>query len=1520
MVLGPEDNPIAQKLNTFFQQGLGLSTKWLAGSEALSEYISMANYEGLGANGKKNQVCMAFFITTTASGKWNYSVHYNITSNSQYQDLLGFDDNLEQVEQFIVEDKDRIRRQVASGLYFMMNMIDNLILQEETKDSGANINAKMTMMPISEFIQSDLFQNTSNGDISTFLMYPVLILYIRFVSQILTEKENRIAENLKNMGMGMTNYYFSWLSFYTLILLVHSSFFAIFVKALVLKKAQILLIFLVYFCYGLANLGLGFLITAFFTKAKPGILTANILFFILINSDTVKGNLTETVALNTYFSLSPFVAMKKALSLMVLVDSLYQPFSFNLWNTEILLYKFGIFVYFSVGIAVACVILGMYFDQVFPKEIGIRRHPCFCFMRRKANIKMNLNEDMKENGEKFGFEKVDENLASQKNENKTLEIKNLVKVYSNGKKAVKNLSLTMYSDQIFSLLGHNGAGKTTTISMISGLLPISSGSIKILGFDSVEDQDKVKTIMGVCPQKNPIYDILTVEEHLRLYAGVKKSKKDAVSLDKEIDEILADIDLVEKRNFPAGNMSGGQKRKLCVACAFIGGSKVVLLDEPSSGLDVAARRHLWEMLKKYKKNKIIILTTHFMDEADYLGDRIGVMGDGQLQACGSSLFLKNTYGVGYGLTIVKKESNVSTEKLTEVIQSHVQSAKLEGDISKEIKYILPKSEIDKFEGLFQALEKDTEALGIESFGVSLTTLEDVFLKIGDQLGHHKKKFDSKLQQMEMNEGGEDDEVELEKIRVKGSFSLFSMHLRAMIYKRMIYLRKDFKSLICEIIIPILVILIGVALSRIQFISDPVSRVFETSIFPADSVMWANNQHANLLDKLNTSYIKLEKKDVSSIEAFDKALMEGETTNRFWAYYTDLADTNNKKYDYTLFLNTTALHSIHVGLNMINNAILKDATGNQDASIEVLFKPLTLTDKVRNFESRVDAVILTFLLAMGFAFIPSSMVMFVVMEREENSKHQQIVSGVSFTSYWFGNLIVDYFKYCIVAGTTVVLILAFDVQGLIANNKLSMTISLLFMFGLTMIAFAYLTSFLFKGASSAQVAHFIYALLTGFVLMIIAFILRAIPSTRDLTLDYLEFIFRLNPMFCLCFGLYVTGASQMFTLLLRQEEEIGPWSRYGALYEFISLVVLFFVYFILIFVIENWTSSKKEPAAAKNKQDDYQEVQLNEGETDEDVLAEAEEVRTSKDFCIKVQDVAKTYYRIGSGGKVSKTRAVKGISFGVKKGDCFGLLGTNGAGKTTTFKMLSGEIQPSFGTLTINEMSVATDMKKIRHLIGYCPQFDALMGLMTTRQHLELYAAIKGIPKKLRPKLIKDKIEQLNLTNFEHVDAGTYSGGNKRKLSVAIALLGNPPVVFLDEPSSGMDPEARRFMWSVVGRISSEKKKSSVVLTTHSMEEAEALSTKLAIMVEGRIQCIGPVQRLKNKYGKGFEVETKIRSPTEADLEKLYQKAEVQVGAGVMLKSLDEVGKLLGSLGKMDFMNEVMAKDGEGAFIKREVKF
>lgn len=190
-----------------------------------------------------------------------------------------------------------------------------------------------------------------------------------------------------------------------------------------------------------------------------------------------------------------------------------------------------------------------------------------------------------------------------------------------------------------------------------------------------------------------------------------------------------------------------------------------------------------------------------------------------------------------------------------------------------------------------------------------------------------------------------------------------------------------------------------------------------------------------------------------------------------------------------------------------------------------------------------------------------------------------------------------------------------------------------------------------------------------------------------------------------------------------------------------------------------------------------------------------------------------------------------------------------------------------------------DFNEARRLIGYCPQHSSIFELMTVEEHLEYYARLKGIPVERRAELINKQIIDMDLDDHRKKPAGTLSGGNKRKLSVAIAILGNPPIILLDEPSAGMDPEARRFMWSVVARISQQRKQSAVILTTHSMEEAEALSTKMGIMVKGGVfRCFGSSQHIKNKFGTGYEIEVKIRKQTIQDIEGKGREFGIETAA------------------------------------------
>ena len=148
-----------------------------------------------------------------------------------------------------------------------------------------------------------------------------------------------------------------------------------------------------------------------------------------------------------------------------------------------------------------------------------------------------------------------------------------------------------------------------------------------------------------------------------------------------------------------------------------------------------------------------------------------------------------------------------------------------------------------------------------------------------------------------------------------------------------------------------------------------------------------------------------------------------------------------------------------------------------------------------------------------------------------------------------------------------------------------------------------------------------------------------------------------------------------------------------------------------------------------------------------------------------------------------------------------MLGTNGAGKTTTFKILTGDIFPTSGDVSIKGFKMPSQVLEIRKYIGYCPQFDTILDRLTPQEHLSLYCNLRGIRKEFHEKIISDLLMKLNLKNYQNIEAGQLSGGNKRKLTLAISMIGYPSIILLDEPSAGMDPESRRFMWEVINMVS-----------------------------------------------------------------------------------------------------------------------
>ena len=207
----------------------------------------------------------------------------------------------------------------------------------------------------------------------------------------------------------------------------------------------------------------------------------------------------------------------------------------------------------------------------------------------------------------------------------SIEISNLTKKFKE-KIAVNNISLKIKEGELFALLGTNGAGKTTTIKMLSTLILPTSGEVKINGLDVIKDRQKVKEILNVSPQETAIAPNLSVRENLEFMAGVYQIK----NKEEKIKELISMFKLDDVLNQKAKTLSGGWQRKVSIAMALINDPKILFLDEPTLGLDVIARKELWSVIEKQKNKMTIILTTHYMEEAESLSDRVGIMAGGNL--------------------------------------------------------------------------------------------------------------------------------------------------------------------------------------------------------------------------------------------------------------------------------------------------------------------------------------------------------------------------------------------------------------------------------------------------------------------------------------------------------------------------------------------------------------------------------------------------------------------------------------------------------------------------------------------------------------------------------------------------------------------------------------------------------------------------------------------------------------------------------------------------------------------------
>jgi ATP-binding cassette subfamily A (ABC1) protein 3 len=665
-------------------------------------------------------------------------------------------------------------------------------------------------------------------------------------------------------------------------------------------------------------------------------------------------------------------------------------------------------------------------------------------------------------------------------------------------------------------------------------------------------------------------------------------------------------------------------------------------------------------------------------------------------------------------------------------------------------------------------------------------------------------------------------------------------------------KRDKKSICMEIMIPICLVLVGLL---VRF-NKPVLPEFSAYHLTIDKfstpqkLLFGYEDTKPLIQSLEYSKIELiENKDLESFTDYLSSHWDI-SPKRMGSFYKK--DENSEVF---IFNNQTSFQSSATFYTAYTTELIRKV--DPEYNLRVYNHPFPPTHDMDDISFLGDGFIGSLLVGMGCTFIPVGIIGLVMKEKEQNIKHQHVISGMSLWSYWTSYFMWDIIKHILPSVMIPVLTLLFDLQAFVDKDiKIYAQFLLILIFGFAIFPFTYASTFVFSKFTTAQYVTIGVHFLTGCALPSALYVMLFYKSLRN-TVKVLVWVFKVFPNFCLGWGVMNIGSGKNIAALYELDEEMNPFNLQSAGGDILVLGIICLASTGLLIYAEYRSAN---PRSSKSSSSEPKQV----SSLDEDVQKEYIKAQNSdqRQVKINIRGISKSFKTF---------TAVNDLGFNVEDGECFALLGINGAGKTTTFKMLTGELHPSSGQIFIGGSDVTQEQSKARTLIGYCPQFDCLNETLSVQEHLFLYSSLKGIPKHLAPELVQDILTELDLQSYKKQLAGRLSGGNKRKLSVAIALIGNPTAVLLDEPSAGMDPGARKKMWKVLGKV--KKNGAAVILTTHSMEEAEALSDRMAIMVRGQFKCIGSASWIKNKFGEGFEIEVKINSPGEKKVKKMMEKIE-----------------------------------------------
>ncbi|KAF4633176.1 hypothetical protein G7Y89_g4951 [Cudoniella acicularis] len=1030
--------------------------------------------------------------------------------------------------------------------------------------------------------------------------------------------------------------------------------------------------------------------------------------------------------------------------------------------------------------------------------------------------------------------------------------------------AVENLTFSARKGQICVLLGANGSGKSTTLDAIAGLNTVTSGSITVDGTGG----------LGIAPQKNVLWDELTVEEHIKIFNHLKSPRQyDSTEV---IQELIKAVDLDRKIGAKSKTLSGGQKRKLQLGMMFTGGSAVCCVDEVSSGLDPLSRRKIWDILLAERGARTIILTTHFLDEADLLSDQIAILSKGTLRAHGSSVELKDKLGGGYRIHLLMGPGNNSAPGI-EGVTTHTTFG--------QTTYIAATSQ--------QAAQiiKRLDAEGLNDYQLSGPTIEDVFLQLADEVRLESSANSSRevsdtetgpnddnsprtaqladTAQDEKSRFSQTDEKEAPSAAVVGvrdTKNGIELHTGqpigairqcwVLFRKRYTILTRNYLPYAAAFIIPViaagLVTLFlkgfegaGCSPAQTVFVSDVEDLTspdaFSLVVGPSSRI--SNGTLTSLFSPLLPSPLPLlPQQEISqALHTVDSLVAFNEYINANFGNVTPSGFYLGSGDDSTTltYQGDGDIYNAIFGQNILNVMLSNISIGTQYSSFDIPWAPST---------GKTLQLVVYFGLAM--AAYPGFFSLYPTVERTRNIRDLEYSNGVRSLPLWLAYLGFD---FLIVLASSALTVIIFS-----AASSVWYHVGYLFvifaLFGMASILLAYVVS-LFARTQLSAYAFAAAGQAVLFLIYLIGYLCTLTYAPVNKIDDYLLIVhFTISivtPMGSLIRSLFV--ALNIFSTTCSGRELAtypGGLLQYGGPILYL-IVQIFFLFAILLWYdsgsvlawyrrVRGVPAVRPDTAGLEERSD------------------ELERISSSNDG-LRVLSLTKSF---------GSMTAVENMTFGIKRGEVFALLGPNGAGKSTTISLIRGDIQPSKngGSIFVENVDISRQRAKARSHLGVCPQFDA-MDQMTVLEHLQFYARVRGVPNMEHN--VDAVIKAVGLQAFSSRMAAELSGGNKRKLSLGIALIGNPTVLLLDEPSSGMDAAAKRVMWRTLASVVPGR---SLLLTTHSMEEADALADRAGIMAK-RMLAVGTSDYLRQKHGDAYYVHLVMKSaPHTTDEEITRLKA------------------------------------------------